>query len=326
MRLVIMNLRLWTNGILCAGFFYLSGCHWNNSGIEAKTLVRVNSHELSVKQFSDDLVQRLSKYDALTAKEPKTIERVKSAVISDFTMNSILRDWAFKNNLSVTKEDIEAETQKIRSGFPDDFAFREELSKQGLSINQWQLNIQNRLIEKEALTQLQSKVPEPTEAEILRFYDSNKTRYRENEKILLQQIVLAENSDADRIQAALKEKKSFEALAKQFSITPESKKGGLVGWVEKGTLEVFDKAFTLPQGKISETIQSPYGFHIMLVQKRAPGGVTPLTSVRGAIKRELKAKREQAFFSTWLEQQVRSANVFKDQKTIDQLGVDTRQD
>jgi peptidyl-prolyl cis-trans isomerase C len=306
------------------GAILLQACTWQDNTVQQRVVIRVDSQEMNIKQFADELAHRLSKYDALTAKDPKNVERVKEAILNDFVMSSILRMWAQKQNLQPSREAIEAEVKAVRGGFPDDFSFREELSHQGLSIGQWQQSVERRLLEKMALEKIQQQVTTPAESEINRYYEENKQRYRQQERILLQQIVLAENSDADHIRAALKQKKSFEELAKQFSITPEGKAGGLVGWVEKGTLEVFDKAFSLPIGKPSETIQSPYGFHIMIVLKKTPAGIPPLSSVHETIKRELKAKRDQAYFSSWLAQQIRSLHVFKDQQLIEKLVIETR--
>jgi peptidyl-prolyl cis-trans isomerase C len=315
LRFAVVVLTLWS-----------SACTWNETSLQQQVVVRVENIELNSKQFADELAHRLSKYDALTAKDPKNVGRVKSSVINDFIMSSILRLWAQKNNIQVGKDTIDTEIKSIRSGFPDDFAFREELSRQGLSVSQWQQNVEGRLLEKSALEVVQKKVAEPTESEIEQEFKISLQKYRLQERIYLQQIVLSENSDADQIQAALRQKKSFDSLAKQFSITPEGKNGGIVGWIEKGTLEVFDKAFLMPIGRPSETIQSPYGFHIMIVLKKAPAGIATLASVHEAIRRDLKAKKDQAYFSAWLDQQIRSLHVFKDQQIIDQMLVETRVD
>lgn len=304
----------------------LLSCTGTSSSIQQQIIIKVDSIEFTTKQFADELAHRLSKYDALTAKEPKQVSRTKDSITNDFIMSAILRLWAKKQNLQVTKDELENEMKSIRNGFPDDFSFREELSKQGLSINQWQQSIEDRLIEKVVLMNLQKQVSEITEDEIRQSYEANKSRYRRQEQIYLQQIVLSQNSDADQIQEAIKKKESFENLAKQFSISPEGKLGGIVGWVEKGTLEVFDKAFALPIGKPSETIQSPYGFHIMMVLKKMPAGIQPLAKAHDAIRRELRARKEQAYFSSWLDQQVRSSHVFKDQQLIDKMSVETRKE
>lgn len=323
---MIATLRLLQKIILVGGALTLSSCSWNEPSIQHKIVVKVDSQEMTSKQFADELAHRLSKYDALTAKDPKTVARTKEAILNDFIMSSVLQNWAKKNNLQVSKEQLDAETKSIRSGFPDDFSFREELSRQGLSIHQWQKTVENRLIEKTVFESLQKEVLPPNEESIKKFYETNKQKYKSLDKIFLQQIVLAEKSDADKIAASLKNGKSFESLAKQFSIAPEAKNGGVIGWVERGTLEVFDKAFILAIGTPSEVIQSPYGFHIMLVQKKTPGGIAPLTMVRDSIKRELASQNDQVHFTTWLSQQVRSLHVFKDQKLIDTMSVETRKE
>lgn len=323
---MILPLRHLPKTLLVGGALMLGSCTWNESSLQHKIVVKVDSQEMTSKQFADELAHRLSKYDALTAKDPKTVARTKDTILNDFIMSSVLKAWAKKNNLQVNKEQLEAETKSIRSGFPDEFSFREELSRQGLSIHQWQKTVENRLIEKAAFEALQKEVPPPTEDSIKKYYETNKQKYKSLDKIYLQQIVLSEKSDADKIALSLKNGKSFESLAKQFSIAPEAKSGGVVGWVERGTLEVFDKAFTLNIGAPSEVIQSPYGFHIMLVQKKTPGGITPLTTVRDSIKRELASQNDQVHFTTWLSQQVRSLHVFKDQKLIDSMSVETRKE
>lgn len=281
---------------------------------------------MSSKQFADELARRLSKYDALTAKDPKVVTQTKVTIANDFIMSSILQSWASKNGITISKEQLESEIKSVRSGFPDDFSFREELSKQGLSVNQWQKTLEVRLIEKAVLEKIQHDIPEPSEESIKKHYEESRLKYKHQEKIYLQQIVLSEKSDAIKIQSALKSGKTFDSLAKQFSITPESNQNGIVGWIEKGTLEVFDKAFSLNIGTPSEIIQSPYGFHIMLVLKKTPAGIPPLNSIHNQIKRELKSQAEQSHFKNWLEKQVRSTHVFKDQQIIDKMAVETRKE
>lgn len=322
----MIRLRRFQKILLFGGALAISSCTWYESSIQHKVVVKVDSQEMTSKQFADELAHRLSKYDALTAKDPKTVARTKESILNDFIMTSVLQDWAKKNNLQISKESLEAEIKSIRSGFPDEFSFREELSRQGLSIHQWQKTVENRLIEKSVFESLQKEVPPPNEESIKKYYETNKQKYKSLEKIFLQQIVLSEKSDADKIATSLRNGKSFESLAKQFSIAPEAKSGGVLGWIERGTLEVFDKAFTLAIGAPSEVIQSPYGFHILLVQKKAPGGIAPLTMVRDSIKRELASQNDQVHFTTWLSQQVRSLHVFKDQKLIDTMSVETRKE
>ena len=75
----------------------------------------------------------------------------------------------------------------------------------------------------------------------------------------------------DSVYQALKAGADFEALAKQVSQDPgSSAKGGLVGWCTRNQLvkEFEDAAFALQKGEMSAPVQSPFGWHIILMKDR----------------------------------------------------------
>jgi peptidyl-prolyl cis-trans isomerase SurA len=75
----------------------------------------------------------------------------------------------------------------------------------------------------------------------------------------------------DSIYQALKAGASFEELAKTLSQDPGSaRNGGVLGWVGKNQLvkEFEDAAFALQPGEMSEPVQSPFGWHIIMMKER----------------------------------------------------------
>ena len=75
----------------------------------------------------------------------------------------------------------------------------------------------------------------------------------------------------DSIYQALKNGADFEELVKKYSQDPGSaRRGGVVGWVAKNqTVKEFeDAAFALQPGEMSQPIQTPYGWHIILMKER----------------------------------------------------------
>jgi len=63
----------------------------------------------------------------------------------------------------------------------------------------------------------------------------------------------------------------FEELAKTLSQDPGSaRRGGLIGWVAKNRLvkEYETVAFALQPGELSQPVQSPFGWHIILMKER----------------------------------------------------------
>ena len=71
-------------------------------------------------------------------------------------------------------------------------------------------------------------------------------------------------------------------------------------------------------------IKSPFGVHLIRVEKKAPASTQPLEEVKPQILRELKAQREQAEYVAWLDAQLRSSKVLKDYDLMNSIKVDTR--
>ncbi|MBQ8486918.1 MAG: peptidylprolyl isomerase [Prevotella sp.] len=75
----------------------------------------------------------------------------------------------------------------------------------------------------------------------------------------------------DSIYAALKNGADFAEMAKKVSQDPGSaQNGGLLPFVQRGQLvkEFEDAAFALKEGEMSPVVQSPYGYHIILMKGR----------------------------------------------------------
>lgn len=75
----------------------------------------------------------------------------------------------------------------------------------------------------------------------------------------------------DSIYNALKAGADFAELAKKVSQDPGSaQQGGLLPFVQRGQLvkEYEDAAFALQEGEMSPIVQSPYGYHIILMKGR----------------------------------------------------------
>ena len=75
----------------------------------------------------------------------------------------------------------------------------------------------------------------------------------------------------DSIYQALKNGADFAELAKKVSQDPGSaREGGLLPFVQRGRLvkEFEDAAYALQPGEMSGVVQSPYGYHIILMKER----------------------------------------------------------
>ncbi len=84
-------------------------------------------------------------------------------------------------------------------------------------------------------------------------------------KISASHILVEKAHEAQDILTKLKEGKSFESLAKEFSQCPSGDEGGALGSFGKGQMvKAFeDAAFALKVGEISGLVQTQFGYHII---------------------------------------------------------------
>jgi peptidyl-prolyl cis-trans isomerase SurA len=144
---------------------------------------------------------------------------------------------------------------------------------------------------------------EDVEAEAHHIYDQTKERIGSDGLIQTAHILLRLDQQAkpeelaaakvriDSIYTALKNGADFAELAKKVSQDPGSaREGGLLPFVQRGQLvkEYEDAAFALKDGEMSGIVQSPYGYHIILM--KAHKQLEPFEVHREAILRFIEQR------------------------------------
>lgn len=299
----------------------LTGCPSSYQKISTKPVAKVNDHVLTTKQFANQIARRLKNFDALAAKDANNIHRVKEDILREFVVKSLTLDWARAQSLVISETQLDQEVDKLRANYPDDLSFRRVLAQENLSFSEWREDLRYTLVEREVFKKLNEKVKAPSDEEIKRYHEEHKDRFKRKERIYIRQIVVDEAAKADAIKVSLKTQE-FAEVAKKYSITPEAKAGGVVGWIEKGTVDYFDPLFSA--GAALQTINSPWGIHLIKVEKKAPASVLSVEEAKPQIIRALRAQREQAEYVAWLDAQLRSSKVLKDYELMGSIRIDTR--
>ncbi len=148
------------------------------------------------------------------------------------------------------------------------------------------------------LLDLELKLPTPSDDECERFYRKNIRRFRsptiwEAAHILIggsQHDEAARNLariDAHQIATLLLARPDqFEQLARDFSVCPSREQGGNLGQISPGqTTPAFEAALEVmaPGTLSSEPIETPYGFHIIRLDRCIPGRTLPFQAVRDKV-------------------------------------------
>jgi len=166
-----------------------------------------------------------------------------------------------------------------------------------------------------------------SDADIDAYYKQNQARYGQPERRRVSHILIEVPASADATAKAKAlelatdlakragaDPSAFAALAKQYSQDPgSSNEGGDLGWISKNMLvpQVENAVFSLDKGKISQVVESPFGYHVVYVTDVQPASVKPLADVKADIAAEI---RKQIAADRFAELAAKMTNLIYDQR------------
>lgn len=117
-------------------------------------------------------------------------------------------------------------------------------------------------------------------------YDKEAAKVTTAERVRARHILVAGEKDAEAVLARLKKGEKFEDVAKQVSLDGSKEYGGDLGYftAEEMVPEFSKAAFALKPGEISKPVQTNYGWHIIKLEDRKPGGAQPFDQVQAGIR------------------------------------------
>jgi len=144
------------------------------------------------------------------------------------------------------------------------------------------------------------------DAEIQQYYEDNLDAYRTEKTVAASHILLkvakdapeatvsARQAEAMKIYDMVTSGQDFAACARQYSDDSTSgPEGGALGVFKKQDLVApfAEQAFSMKAGEISRPVRTRFGWHIIRVDKVNDAMVTPLSQVKGDIKKLLALKK-----------------------------------
>lgn len=248
------------------------------------SVVTVNGQPISRAQFDTKL-------------EGSPIART---VLQQMVQEALITQYAADNHITVSDADIAARENQLKANYPGD-AWSEMLDARGLTEQDVHDALRLQLILDNAL----QRNINISDSQIAQYFTRNHAAFDTPETICASHILVPDLATANKVEALLKQHGTgdFAALAQQYSIDPGSKtKGGSLGCFHQGQMvHAFDiAAMTLPIGKVSQPVHSPFGYHIILVQSRQPGQRATLASAHDRIKTMLAQQQEAPLIQPFL--------------------------
>ncbi len=260
----------------------------------------VGNRPVLASQVDEELFSRQAQGTQLP-KEEDRLEALRREVVSSIVDEELLvqqaaRDTAIQVTDQEVADGVEQQVRKVRGNFTSEVDYSNELKKAGfqtpeeyrrwLTDQQRRAALQNRLID--GLRSAGKLKPvSPTEQEMKKFFETQKGNLGSRPAtISFRQIVVAPKpsaaakararAQADSIVIELRQGADFATAARRFSQDPGSKdQGGSLNWFRRGVMvpEFERVAFSLKPGVVSDPVESPFGYHIIQVERTQPAEI-----------------------------------------------------
>ena len=143
-----------------------------------------------------------------------------------------------------------------------------------------------------------------TDEEIEKEYTSNPSLYTEPEQVKAKHIMTSTEEKAQEVLQELQSGRPFEEVAMEKSESPDARQGGEMGYLKRGDLDPdLEKVlFDLAPGKLSDIVETSYGFHIFLVEEHIDPRLKEVDEVKGEISNRLLPQKQQEAFEKLIEE------------------------
>lgn len=207
--------------------------------------------------------------------------------------------------IHVSPEQLEEGLQRVKSTFGSEKRFQNMLTRQQTTLDQYKIELKTDIvIERFILQKIEPQARlEPNEAK--EFYEKNKDRFRTSDTVKASVILIKIDPEGDAkaskaahkkiqsIRAQINDGADFADLARKLSQDSVAARGGDLGYFTKERMfaPFSDRAFKMKPGELSEVFQTQYGYQILKMTGKKPGGLNSFEKVEDRVKNILRNRK-----------------------------------
>ena len=207
--------------------------------------------------------------------------------------------------VKVTDADVKKqfETQK-KASFPKDADYQKFLKQSGQTEADILMRVKLDLLSNKIREKITKGSDKVSDAEVTKYYNDNKSRFAQPERRDLLVVLTKTQAKANEAKKAIQGGQSFAAVAKKFSIDPQSKaQGGKLPAVAKGQQEAaFDKAiFSAQKNALTGPVKTQFGYYVFKVTNITPASQQTEQEASATIKQLLTSQKQQKALDTFVK-------------------------
>jgi peptidyl-prolyl cis-trans isomerase SurA len=256
--------------------------------------------------------------------DPSTLSESDRKKVLEMLINDLIVELeSSKLGVGVSNDEVSAYIEQIKKqNNLDDAKLQAALEQQGLTLDSYRAQVKKEIQRSQLLARNVRSQVNVTPEQIQKYYDEHKDQFSEADAVTVRHIFFTipqEGGQAAIAQLGEKAKRAygrlqagepFEQVARDMSEGPDAGQGGMLGTMKRGQMrpELEQVAFSLREGQFSQPIQSPYGLHILYVEKRQAGTSVPFEQVQEQIRERLYAQAVEQRFQQWVTEDLRKGH------------------
>ncbi len=288
---------------------------------EEETIAVINNKKVTLAGFQARLYSFLQHYRELIATDENELGEIKNIVINQLIDEELINQEAARKGIQVSEEELESIMAESLSSY-EQSNFDTYLQNSNLTEAAWKMKLRQYLVQKKLIKEeVVEKIP-ITKREIKSYYQKNRDKFIVPQAIRVRNITLSTEGEAQAIRSQLLRRKSFKALIKQHSISPDKVLDGDLGFITKGDLPeemesaVFGKKFNRFKPRVTDVIRSQDGFHVFKLEQFRPRKNQSLDQAKPEIKQILIEQKWDEYYIRWLERLRKNASISIDEKML----------
>ncbi len=234
--------------------------------------------------------------------------------------NNAVNRVLLENALAATgaKADEKTVTERLdyyRKNFVSDEAYNADLVKKDMTAEDFRREIEVGIMAEELFNKRTANIPAVSDKEARTFYDANKERFVQGERVKASHILLtvdkaasdslraAKKAEAQRILGEIKKGADFADMARKYSDCPSKQQGGDLGFFQRGQMvpEFENAAFALKAGQMSGVVETPFGYHIIKMVERSSESTVPFDQAKENIVQYLTEQKKQQALTSYFD-------------------------
>ncbi len=285
----------------------------------AGIVAEVDGKQLTEAKLEQDY-QRM--YGLLKQKLPEDkfkeeAPKIKSRLVTDFIMVTLLGNEIAKRNIKASDKEVETEINNLKASLKPGATIEEQLKKSNATYEQLKQDTAFGIKVSKLVKQYGGAKLKPKDKDIKAFYNQNRDKFNLPERVHARHILISvAKTDDDKAKAEKKAKAEdvraklvggadFAQLANLFSDCPSKKYGGDLGTFPRGQMvKAFeDAAFSQNVKDIGPVVQTDFGYHVIQVLEKFPAGMKPLDAeAKKMISQHLERQNQISAYQKLLQQ------------------------